>query len=114
MENLPLDRLATYAIYDGPWHEPATYPGHPHRVFRLLLFRPWPHVVVLGPAILKTGVATHLQSNVYLPMQKSVFGGLLPFDEKGFGKCENNPFWSADCVKMQGENKGENVKMENI
>ena len=59
MEDLPPDLLATHAIHDGPWHEHATYPGHLHRVFRLLLLRPWPHVIALGPAIPKTGVATH-------------------------------------------------------
>lgn len=37
MEDLPFDRLAAYVVYDGPWHESATYPRHPHRVLRLLL-----------------------------------------------------------------------------
>ena len=62
MEDLPLDRLAAYVVYDEPWHEPATYPRHPHRVLRLLLFWPGPHVVALGLTIPKTGVTARLKA----------------------------------------------------
>ena len=62
MEDLPLDRMAAYVVYDEPWYESATYPRRPHRVFRLLLFRPRPHVAALGLTIPKTGVTARLKA----------------------------------------------------